>query len=126
MVEQLFTMSNDSAATGGSEAHDSSDSGDTGGSEAHDSSDSFEWSYYAYSRTPVIINYNEFSRDGKSTIQSREIGRVFAEYKDSLVIIDGEDKKEHAYLIPKTKVDHYGDKLVYLNISDDSLKEFEI
>jgi hypothetical protein len=103
----------------------SNDSAATGGSEAHDSSDSFEWSYYAYSRTPVIIN-NEVSRDGKSTIQSREIGRVFAEYKDSLVIIDGENKKEHEYLIPKTKVDHYGDKLVYLNISDDSLKEYEI
>jgi hypothetical protein len=119
-------MSSDSADSGGSEAHDSSDSADSGGSEAHDSSDSFEWSYYAYSRTPVMINYNEISRDGKSTIHSREIGRVFTEYKDNLVIIDGENKKEHEYLIPKTKVDHYGDKLVYLNISDDSLKEYEI
>jgi hypothetical protein len=104
----------------------SNDSAATGDSEAHGTSDSFEWSYYAYSRTPVIINYSEISLDGKSTIQSREIGRVFAEYKDNLVIIDGENKKEHEYLIPKTKVDHYGDKLVYLNISDNSLKEYEI
>jgi hypothetical protein len=51
---------------------------------------------------------------------------VFAEYKDKLVIIDGEDKKEHEYLIPKSNVDRYGDREVYLNISESSLKEFEI
>jgi hypothetical protein len=48
---------------------------------------------------------------------------VFAEYRDKLVIIDGENKKEHVYLIPKTKVDRYGDNQVYLNITE---KEFEI
>jgi len=51
---------------------------------------------------------------------------MFAEYKNKLVIIDGENKKEHVYLIPKTKVHCYGDNQVYFNISDDSLKEFEI
>jgi hypothetical protein len=30
----------------------------------------------------------------------KEIGRVFAEYKDRLLVIDGENKKEHEYLIP--------------------------
>ena len=45
---------------------------------------------------------------------------MFAEYKDELVIIDGE------YLIPKTKVDRYGDNEVYFNLSEESLKEFEI
>lgn len=50
----------------------------------------------------------------------------FAEYKDKLVIIDGENKKEHEYLIPKTKVHHYGDNQVYFNISLNNLKEFEI
>ena len=52
-----------------------------------------------------------------------EIGRVFAEYKDKLIIVDGEIKKEHVYLIPKNKVDLYGDKKVYLNISENSLKQ---
>jgi hypothetical protein len=33
---------------------------------------------------------------------------VFAEYKD---------KKEHAYSIPKSKVNLYGDNEVYFNIS---------
>jgi hypothetical protein len=62
----------------------------------------------------------------KSTVQSRQIGRVFAEYKNKLVIIDGDNKKEHEYLIPKSKVDHYDDKKIILNISYGSLNEFEI
>jgi hypothetical protein len=81
---------------------------------------------YAFHRAAVVINYNKNDRNGKSTVQSRQIGRVFAEYKDKLVIIDGENKKEHEYLIPKSKVDRYDDKKVFLNISYDSLTEFEI
>ena len=70
--------------------------------------------YYASHRAPAIIN-------GKL-----KIGGVFAEYKAKLFIIDGEDKKEHEYLIPKSRVDRYGDKEVYFNISESALKEFEI
>ena len=51
---------------------------------------------------------------------------MFVEYKDKLVIIDGELKKEHEYLIPKTKVNRYGDNEVYFNIPQNTLKEFEI
>jgi hypothetical protein len=71
-------------------------------------------SYYASNRASAILSNN------------REIGRVFAEYKDKLIIIDGENKKEHEYLIPKTKVNRYGDNEVYFNIPQNSLKEFEI
>ena len=78
---------------------------------------------YASQRASAIINHIENS---KNILQCREIGRVFAEYKDKLVIIDGENKKEHEYLIPKTKVDRYSDKRVHFNLSEDSLKEFEI
>jgi hypothetical protein len=70
---------------------------------------------YAFNRASAIINHNE-----------REIGRVFCVYKENLVIIGGENKKEHEYLIPMTKVHRYGDNQVYFNISGDSLKEFEI
>ena len=70
--------------------------------------------YYSSQRAPAIINH------------TLTIGGVFAEYKDNLVIIDGENKKEHEYLIPKSRVDRYGDREVYLNISKSSLKEFEI
>ena len=48
---------------------------------------------------------------------------MFAEYKDKLFIIDGEDKKEHE---AKSRVDRYADKEVYFNISESALKEFEI
>ncbi len=80
-------------------------------------------SYYASNRASAVINYN---KDNKSTIQDREFGKVFAEYKDNLIIIDGKNKKEHEYLIPKTKVNRYGDNEVYFNLSEKSLKEFEI
>lgn len=69
--------------------------------------------YFAPHRIPVIV-------------QGREIGKIFAEAKDNLVVIAGENKKEHEYLIPKSKVSHYDDKKVYLNILDSSLKEFEV
>jgi len=59
-------------------------------------------------------------------VQGREIGKIFAEAKDNLAVIAGENKKEHEYLIPKSKVSHYDDKKVYLNILDSSLKEFEV
>ena len=88
-----------------------------------DSEDDLLVKYYASHRASAVINYNEIS---KNIIQDKEIGRVFAEYKNKLVIIDGENKKEHVYLIPKTKLHRYGDNQVYFNISDDSLKEFEI
>jgi hypothetical protein len=85
-------------------------------SEANQTNDSLG-SYYASRRAPAIVNYNG------SDIQ---IGRVFAEYKDRLLVIDGENKKEHEYLIPKAKVDRFGDNQVYFNVTENSLKEFEI
>lgn len=72
--------------------------------------------YYASHRASAILRHND----------DREIGRLFAEYRDRLIIIDGDNKKEHLYFIPKTKVDRYGDNRVYLNISENHLKEFEI
>jgi hypothetical protein len=79
--------------------------------------------YYASHRAYAIINYNEIS---KNITQGRDIGRVFAEYKDKLVVMNGQNKKECVYLILKTKVHRYGDMRVYLNMSENSLKEFEI
>jgi hypothetical protein len=70
--------------------------------------------YYASHRASAIVNHKLI------------IGSMFAAYKDKLVVIDGEYKKEHEYLIPKSKVDRYGEKEVYLNNSVSSLKEFEI
>lgn len=72
--------------------------------------------YYASHRASAILSHNK----------DREIGIVIAEYKDRLIVIDGEIKKEHVYFIPKIRVDHYGDKRVYFNIPEKLLKEFEI
>jgi hypothetical protein len=56
----------------------------------------------------------------------KEIGRVFAEYKDRLLVIDGENKKEHEYLIPKSRIDRFGDNHVYFKMTERTLKDFEI
>jgi hypothetical protein len=87
--------------------------------------DPFDWNYYTCYRIPVIINHKIVSNDAMSTVPGREIGRVFAEYKDNLVVIDGENKKDREYLIPKRKIDRYDKNKIFLNISDDSLKDFE-
>lgn len=73
-------------------------------------------SYYASHRASAIL----------SSDKDREIGKVIAEYKDKLIILDGEFKRDHVYFIPKIRIDHYGDKRVYINLSEESLKEFEI
>ena len=73
-------------------------------------------SYYASHRASAILISDK----------DREIGKVIAEYKDKLIILDGEFKREHVYFIPKIRIDHYGDKRVYINLSEESLKEFEI
>ena len=60
--------------------------------------------YYAFQRAPAIIN-------NRLTIE-----RMFAAYKDNPIIIDGELKKEHEYLIPKSKSRSLWDTEVDLNI----------
>jgi hypothetical protein len=73
-------------------------------------------SYYASHRASASLSLDK----------DREIGKVIAEYKDKLIILDGEFKREHVYFIPQIRIDHYGDKRVYFNLSEESLKEFEI
>jgi hypothetical protein len=46
--------------------------------------------------------------------------------KDELVIIDGENKKEHEYLVSKSRIERYGDNQVYINVTENFLKEFAI
>ena len=93
--------------------------------ETNINNDLFDWNYYTFYRIPVIINDKIISNNGMSTVTGRKIGRVFAEYKDNLVVIDGENKKDREYLIPKQKIDRYDKNKIFLNISDDSLKDFE-
>ena len=49
-----------------------------------------------------------------------------AEYKDKIIIIEGDTIKSHEYIIPKSKVDYYDENDLYLNISrHDMILNFE-
>ena len=50
-----------------------------------------------------------------------------AEYNDKIIIIEGYVIKSHEYIIPKSKIDHYDENDLYLNISrHDMILNFEI
>ena len=51
---------------------------------------------------------------------------MIAEAKNKLIVVDDEIIREHVYLIPKTKLEHYGDQQIYFDIPESSLKDFEI
>jgi hypothetical protein len=71
--------------------------------------------YYIFYSAPALLNHKE-----------REFGTVIAESNNKLIIVDDEIIREHVYLIPKTKVDHYGDQQMYFDIPEITLKDFEI
>ena len=50
------------------------------------------------------------------TNNRKSCGNVIAEYKDKLVIIEGTIVKSHEYIVPKSIVDYYDEKNIYLNI----------
>ena len=53
-------------------------------------------------------------------------GNVMAEYKDKIIIIEGDTIKSHEYIIPKSKVDHYDENDLHLKISrHDMILNFE-
>ena len=71
--------------------------------------------YYKFYSVLALLNHNK----------NRKIGTVIAESKDKLIIVDNMIKREHVYLIPKTKVDHYNDKRMYFDLSENSLRDYE-
>jgi hypothetical protein len=72
--------------------------------------------YYTFYSSPALLNHSK----------DKQFGTVIAESKNKLIIVDDEIKREHVYLVPKTKVDHYGDQQMYFDITENSLKDFEI
>jgi hypothetical protein len=83
--------------------------------------------------TGIIINdseaqakKNSFDSDYYTSHQSREIGKVFTDIKGDLVVITGENKKEDEYIIPRSVVSHCDEKQVFIDITANSLEEFEI
>ncbi|HEY7078764.1 MAG TPA: hypothetical protein VH500_03620 [Nitrososphaeraceae archaeon] len=52
-------------------------------------------------------------------------GNVMAEYKDSLIVLDGSVVKLHMYMIPKSKVDSFSEHHLHLKIPSDKLSVFD-
>ena len=76
----------------------------------------------------TMINWLDLT-ESKKDVKARDqkaCGNVIAEYKDKLVIIEGGSIKSHEYIVPKSTVDHYDGKNLYLNISRDALLEFDV
>jgi hypothetical protein len=67
----------------------------------------------------TIVNWSRLAEAKKGVLFSdqKTCDNVIAEYKDRLVIIEGDSVKSHEYIIPKSTVDRYDGKNVYLNIS---------
>jgi hypothetical protein len=74
-----------------------------------------------------MINWSHLTESKKEVRASdrKPCGNVIAEYKDKLVIIEGATVKSHEYIIPKSIVDHYDGRNIYLNISRDALLRFD-
>ena len=47
-------------------------------------------------------------------------GNVIAQYHDN-IIIEGATIKSHGYIVPKSKVDHYEENNLYLNITRENM-----
>jgi hypothetical protein len=76
----------------------------------------------------MLINWSHLTESKKDVKDSdqKACGNVIAEYKDKLVIIEGASIKSHEYIVPKSTVDHYDGKNLYLNISRDTLLGFDV
>ena len=73
------------------------------------------------------LDWKEISKSKKIVRASdqRSCGNVIAEYNDKIIVIQGTDINSGEYLIPKSKVDHYDGKEVYLSIPYHKLSEFD-
>ena len=62
------------------------------------------------------VDWNELLWSRKEVKSSDQYicGNVMAEYKDKIIIIEGDIIKSHEYIIPKSKVDYYDENDLYL------------
>ena len=58
------------------------------------------------------------------TKDQRLCGNMIAEYKDKIIIIQGAIKSQE-YIIPKSNVENYNEKEIYLDIPYEMLSNFE-
>ena len=73
------------------------------------------------------MDWKEIPKSKKEVRASdqRSCGNVIAEYNENIIVIQGVEIKSREYMIPKSKVDHYDSKEVYLSIPYDKLSEFD-
>jgi hypothetical protein len=64
------------------------------------------------------LDWDEISKAKKGVRASDKklCGNVIAEYHDSIIVIEYGASIFYEYMIPKSRVDHYDGKEVYLNI----------
>lgn len=69
------------------------------------------------------LEWHELSESRKAVKSSddKDCGNLVATYGDKIVIIEGYIVKSHEFIIPKSKIDHFNEKNVYLNISKDEM-----
>jgi hypothetical protein len=69
--------------------------------------------YGSYDKYVFLIKQ---AKEVKSS-DNHTCGNVMAEHNDKIIIIEGYPIKSHEYIIPKSKIDHYDENGLYLNIS---------
>ena len=58
---------------------------------------------------------------------NQDCGNLVAAFEDKIVIIEGNIVKSHEFIVPKSKIDHFDEEDVYLNISrDDMISNFDL
>ena len=75
----------------------------------------------------LTLDWNEIIRS-KKKVKARDkipCGNVIAEYKDSIIVLDGEVIVSHEYIIPKSKVDNYNGRELFLDIPYNMLLNFD-
>lgn len=58
------------------------------------------------------------------TSDQKTCGNIIAEYKDDIFVIKGETVKSREYMIPKTEIDHYDGKELFLGMPYEKLTNF--
>ena len=74
--------------------------------------------------SPLVINDWCPIFDSKALAKTKEgqsCGNVVDEYNDSIVLIDFSDSTSREYLVPKSTVESYDGKFLYLNIQRENL-----
>ena len=71
------------------------------------------------------LDWNEITQSKKSVRCSDQqpCGNVIGQYNDNIIIIEW-TTRSNEYLVPKSKVDHYDGREVYLNIPRTVLSDF--